>query len=175
MSRVGHPGNVTAAFVETHSVGVCRGPYAAKLVQAWHAWDASHGSENDPVDGFERDQLYVVFAVADGGADLERSDVRSFEEARSILLQVSTPPRRQAFAQMAGDYFTSRFTSGRSDSIELQCALALAVAEEACEFEHRDLHWGNILIKRQRSHTVTFRLRYALDSSRQIKSQPDWR
>ena len=30
-----------------------------------------------------------------------------------------------------------------------QCALTLAVGEEALEFEHRDLHWGNLLIARQ--------------------------
>jgi serine/threonine-protein kinase haspin len=80
--------NATSAFVETHGVGVCKGKYAADLTREWHAWDARHGSENDPVDAFPEDQLYIVFVVADGGVDLEHFEVRSFKEAKSILLQV---------------------------------------------------------------------------------------
>ena len=44
-------------------------------------------SQNEAVDFFGGDQLYVVFVVADGGADLEHFEVRSFQEARSLLLQ----------------------------------------------------------------------------------------
>ncbi len=35
-----------------------------------------------------------------------------------------------------------------------QVALTLAVAEEACAFEHRDLHWGNVLLKPADSTTM---------------------
>ena len=35
-------------------------------------------------------------------------------------------------------------------SVLLQITVALAVAEEACGFEHRDLHWGNVLCKRDK-------------------------
>ena len=79
--------NETTGFVETYGVGVCQGHYTEALRREWHAWDAAHGSENEPVDIFESDQLFVVFVVADGGSDLEHFQVRSFGEARSILLQ----------------------------------------------------------------------------------------
>lgn len=35
----------------------------------------------------------------------------------------------------------------------------MGVAEEACQFEHRDLHWGNLLIKRGAPATAAFRFR----------------
>ncbi|CAL7944658.1 unnamed protein product [Xylocopa violacea] len=40
----------------------------------------------------------------------------------------------------------------------IQAALALAVAEKAVEFEHRDLHWGNILISRTNEPFVYYKL-----------------
>lgn len=75
--------------MRTFGVGVCRGRYAKPLVREWRAWDAKHGSENDPVADFGAGQMYVVFVVANGGSDLEHFEVHGFEEARSILLQVS--------------------------------------------------------------------------------------
>lgn len=51
---------MTSGFVETFGVGVCRGQYAALLKQEWHKWDQQFESENDPVDIFQDDQLFVV-------------------------------------------------------------------------------------------------------------------
>jgi hypothetical protein len=80
--------NSTQGFVQTYSCGVCRGRYAGALVKEWRAWDKRNGSENGPVNAFGDDQLFIVFVVANGGADLEHFEVHSFEEARSIILQV---------------------------------------------------------------------------------------
>lgn len=60
------PDNATAGFVETFGLGICRGRYAALLQQEWHRWDQQHDSENDPVDIFGDDQLFVVSGLLGG-------------------------------------------------------------------------------------------------------------
>ena len=69
-------------------MGVCKGPYSPSLVKAWHAWEAQHGSENEPVDQQQPGQLYLVIAMQHCGLDLEKCELRSFEQARSLLAQV---------------------------------------------------------------------------------------
>jgi hypothetical protein len=43
-----------------------------------------------------------------------------------------------------------------------QTALTVAVGEEACQFEHRDLHWGNLLIRRGGAPAATAAVRARL-------------
>ena len=40
----------------------------------------------------------------------------------------------------------------------LQVAMTLAVGESAVELEHRDMHWGNVLVKPSEEEAVEFRL-----------------
>ena len=110
-----HTANVTSGFIDTKRVAVCRGPYAPELLEQWRAYDTRETSENENPGEFPAEQLYAIFAFADGGTDLEHADVGTYAEAKSVLLQVT---------------------------------VALAVAEEACRFEHRDLHWGNVLLRK---------------------------
>ncbi|KAL0697507.1 hypothetical protein Bca4012_053629 [Brassica carinata] len=114
--------NLCPTFIRTQDIKVCQGPYDPILVKAWEEWDAKHGSENDHPD-FPEKQCYVMFVLEHGGKDLEGFVLLNFDEARSLLVQV---------------------TAG------------LAVAEAAFEFEHRDLHWGNILLSRNNSSTLPF-------------------
>ncbi|XP_036149201.1 uncharacterized protein LOC105838777 isoform X4 [Monomorium pharaonis] len=49
-------------------------------------------------------------------------------------------------------------TGEEAHALFLQTALTLAVAEKALEFEHRDLHWGNILISRTKEPYIYYSL-----------------
>ncbi|XP_020212860.1 serine/threonine-protein kinase haspin homolog [Cajanus cajan] len=121
----GDSDNLCSAFIDCVEFRVCQGSYDAALIRAWEDWDLKHGSENDHPKEFPDKQCYVVFVQQHGGKDLESFALLNFDEARTLLVQV---------------------TAG------------LAVAESAYEFEHRDLHWGNILIGRSDSETLQFTL-----------------
>ena len=43
-------------------------------------------------------------------------------------------------------------------SVLQQVAISLSVAEESLMFEHRDLHWGNVLIKRTKCKKIHYKL-----------------
>ncbi|XP_059652206.1 serine/threonine-protein kinase haspin homolog [Cornus florida] len=117
--------NACTTFIETINIMVCQGPYDAALIRAWEDWDGKHCSENDHPKEFPEKQCYIVFVQEHGGRDLESFVLLNFNEARSLLVQVT---------------------------------VALAVAEAAFEFEHRDLHWGNILLSRKDSASMQFTL-----------------
>ncbi|KAD3067508.1 hypothetical protein E3N88_35388 [Mikania micrantha] len=118
-----HIHNVCPTFIQTLSLRVCNGAYDEAMIRAWEEWDKKHFSENDHPIEFAEKQSFVVFVQEHGGQDLESFVLLNFNEARSLLVQVT---------------------------------VALAVAEAAFEFEHRDLHWGNILLSRKGSETLQF-------------------
>lgn len=52
-----------------------------------------------------------------------------------------------------------KFTSmDEALSVLQQVAISLSVAEECLSFEHRDLHWGNVLIKRTKRKEIHYKL-----------------
>uniref|UniRef100_A0A914MGS7 non-specific serine/threonine protein kinase n=1 Tax=Meloidogyne incognita TaxID=6306 RepID=A0A914MGS7_MELIC len=124
----------TPSFIPLVRANVVKGIYPERLIDAWKIY-----KEKDPVSAqneqpTERiDNTYVVLVMANGGIDLE------------IYLEI---PKKANKSQ--------RF------SIFYQVALSLAIAEERYSFEHRDLHYSNILIseytcrERERQDKISF-------------------
>ena len=164
--------NMSPCFVETSEAAVVRGPYDGHLVKAWYEWDAKNQSENEAVDaggvasaggrasdlssssspssasttknGSLSDQLYLILAMGDAGTDLEKYDLGSRAGAASKVGRAKSFPTQSQFDE--------------AKAILAQTAFALAVGEAAVEFEHRDLHWGNLLIKRSIDEELTMKL-----------------
>ncbi|XP_066928469.1 serine/threonine-protein kinase haspin-like [Clytia hemisphaerica] len=90
------------------------------LVQLWEAWkeDPKNECYNENPGIFDKTQKYVVFEYEHGGEQLE-----SFKP------------------------FKANWTVQLVFNVLQQINLILAVGEEFLEFEHRDLHAGNILIR----------------------------
>ena len=56
----------------------------------------------------------------------------------------------------------------QAKSVLAQVTCSLAIAESALQFEHRDLHWGNVLVKQTKDETVQYSLAgegFELDSN----------
>ncbi|GAX83992.1 hypothetical protein CEUSTIGMA_g11417.t1 [Chlamydomonas eustigma] len=121
--------NMSPCFVKTSQVTVCHGPYPKQLVMAWHAWDKLHESENEAVD-------------ANG------------EEAECQLYLLI------AMEDSGRDLEKHELSKGFEECIGIlaQTAFTLAVGECAVQFEHRDMHWGNLLLQPATSSAVDFRL-----------------
>ena len=110
-------------FIHLESVTITSGAYPPVLMNEWNAWDKEHGSENETPAIFTEGQLFIVFAFANGGQDLEAFEFSNMEQAKSMLKQI---------------------------------CISLAVSEKVIAFEHRDLHWGNILLKATKASTLEY-------------------
>lgn len=49
-------------------------------------------------------------------------------------------------------------TISEARSIIRQVAVSLAVAETELRFEHRDLHWGNVLVSQTKAKSLEYRI-----------------
>nr|XP_008123868.2 PREDICTED: serine/threonine-protein kinase haspin [Anolis carolinensis] len=121
--------NQASGFIRLHSVHCVRGAYPEPLLDAWDEFHRLRTSENDRPDFFGERQLFMVLEFEDGGTDLENM-------------------RQRKLGSVAA-----------AKSVLQQVAASLAVAEEALCFEHRDLHWGNVLIKNTDRKEVSVRLK----------------
>ncbi|VDB97040.1 unnamed protein product [Peniophora sp. CBMAI 1063] len=112
-------GNIAQGFVKLLRTYVVRGKYPSLLLDLWDDYNGSKGSESIRPDMFTASQTYAIIVLPNGGPDLE---TYIFEH-----------PMKTAWRQ--------------ASSIFWQVARALASAEDLVSFEHRDLHWGQILVR----------------------------
>ncbi|KAF8812229.1 hypothetical protein BYT27DRAFT_7335527 [Phlegmacium glaucopus] len=112
-------GEVYNGFVKLLKTYVVRGRYPEVLLQLWDEYNETKGSESVRPDTFKVSQVYAIIVLPNGGPDLE------------------------AYAF----YNASRTGWRQASSLFWQVAKALAHAEQLVSFEHRDLHWGQILVK----------------------------
>jgi len=113
--------NETRGFARCFAAAVVRGPMPPALLDAWGDFDA------DPTRGpSENDDPRCAPWAADSnqlfGVILSNDAGVDLERCRLRGIE-------------------------ECRGVLVRVCLALAVAEEACGFEHRDLHWGNVLLQ----------------------------
>ncbi|OSX59451.1 hypothetical protein POSPLADRAFT_1067204 [Postia placenta MAD-698-R-SB12] len=112
-------GEMCSGFVQLLRTYIVRGKYPSLLLDLWDEYNEKKGSESARPDSFTVSQVYAIIVLPNGGPDLE---AYAFESATKTGW-------RQAC------------------SLFWQVTRALAEAEDIVSFEHRDLHWGQILVK----------------------------
>ncbi|KAH9482546.1 Serine/threonine-protein kinase haspin-like protein hrk1 [Psilocybe cubensis] len=112
-------GEVHGGFVKLLKSYVVRGRYPEILLQLWDEYNERKGSESVRPDSFKLSQVYAIIVLPNGGSDLEAYTF----------------------------HCSSRNGWRQACSLFWQVAKSLAHAEHLVSFEHRDLHWGQILVK----------------------------
>lgn len=115
----------TKNFMQIERVSVCQGKFPEFMLEAWDDYDFRKKSDNDRPSVFAGDQLYIMYSAENSGIQLGGYVYHSYEEAISILQQISA---------------------------------TVGVGEAALQFEHRDMHRGNVLVRRTHQEYIYFRL-----------------
>ncbi|GJJ07172.1 hypothetical protein Clacol_001372 [Clathrus columnatus] len=110
-------GKKCPGFITLLRTFIVVGDYSPQLLALWDEYNSQKESENIRPDVFPKSQAYALVVLPNGGPDLESYRF----------------PLKAAWRQAC--------------SVFWQTAKALAIAEESVSFEHRDLHWGQILVK----------------------------
>ncbi|KAG9040280.1 hypothetical protein FRB95_000210 [Tulasnella sp. JGI-2019a] len=110
-------GNAHCGFIKLLNAYVVTGRYPSSLLELWDRYSNVKESENIRPHVLPASTHYAIIVLPNGGVDLE----------------AYTFPLRNAWKSAV--------------SILWQVVRALAVAEDKYRFEHRDLHWGQVLVK----------------------------
>ncbi|VDM45339.1 unnamed protein product [Toxocara canis] len=88
--KVEENGYRTEGFIQLITSCVCMGRYPKELLCAWDEYNIDEKSENDDPRMFPANQCYLILACEQGGSDLENYEVKSINQAYSIITQVIT-------------------------------------------------------------------------------------
>ncbi|PVF96511.1 hypothetical protein CPB86DRAFT_827128 [Serendipita vermifera] len=116
-------GDLNDGFISLLRSYIISGKYPKMLLREWDEYKRDRGSESTRPDSFNEHQLYAVIILPYAGVDLE------------------------SYAFGGGSAKNSTVWRDAAD-IFWQVSNALAGAEEKLRFEHRDLHWGQIVIRK---------------------------
>ena len=124
-------------FVELRKQGVrvLQGIVPPVLQRIFTAWAEANPDEATNTDEYSENQYWLLIEMSDAGSDLE------------MLLKKGFPDGTRLNKERSG----SRLTPYQAWDIFWGVAEALAAGEMHAQFEHRDLHPGNICIKRKAS------------------------
>ena len=109
--------DLVAGFSRLRNVHVVIGKYPEFFTKAFQTYKDSNGSESYDPAEYTDEQLYAMFEMDDAGVDVEK------------MLTWAKPSAFRVY-----DIFWS-------------VVITLALAENEMEFEHRDLHCGNVCVK----------------------------
>ncbi|KAG8829551.1 hypothetical protein FRC17_006404 [Serendipita sp. 399] len=123
-------GNINTGFIKLLKLYIVTGKYPKPLLREWDEYKAEKGSESTRPDRFNERQLYAVVVLPNAGIDLE-----TYKFDKSI--------------KGSGPSKSSSTVWRDAAEIFWQVTSALAGAEEKLKFEHRDLHWGQIVIQKR--------------------------
>ncbi|GAC99589.1 hypothetical protein PHSY_007192 [Pseudozyma hubeiensis SY62] len=120
MQLVGSGSCASDSFVSLRAAHIVRGSYPSALIQAWDRWDDKRRTKTGE------------------GAENIRPDVLGRQQVYALLVMTDG----------GMDLESLRVKSWlQAASIFWQVVGGLGVMESKYEFEHRDLHWGNILVQ----------------------------
>ena len=144
--------------------------YPEKLLQEWDKWESNHNCENERPGRTTRNDFHVLVCVHKYWAALSFVGVVKticlsmyFNTCslQCVLDMFQSDQYFVVFEFMDGGEDLEHFKFSSMDealSVLRQVAMSLSVAEISLTFEHRDLHWGNVLIKKTKWKEIHYKL-----------------